>query len=48
MARSLRAALRALRVCALMATEADANITRCLAVVGLYVIRKPTHWWALP
>ena len=48
LARSLRAALRALRVCALFATEADQNIARCLAVVGLHVVRKPTHWWAIP
>jgi hypothetical protein len=48
LARSLRAALRALRVCVLMATEADATIARCLAVVGLHVVRKSTYWWAFP
>jgi len=47
LARSLRAALRALKVCTLLATEADADIRACLETVGVHVIRKPTHWWAL-
>lgn len=48
LAQSLRAALRALKVCVLLATEADGNIARCLATVGLHVVRKPTYWWAFP
>jgi len=48
LAQSLRAALRSLNVCALIATETDGNVTRCLATVGLHVVRKPTHWWAFP
>jgi hypothetical protein len=48
LARSLQEALRALRVCALLATEADSNIRHCLAVVGLHVVRRRTHWWAIP
>jgi hypothetical protein len=31
-----------------MATETDANIARCVATVGLYVVRKPTYWLAFP
>jgi len=48
LARSLRAALHALKVCTLLATEADGDIRACLERVGLHVIRRPTHWWALP
>jgi hypothetical protein len=48
LARSLRAALRALNVCAVFATEADANIALCLSIIGLHVVRKSTYWWAFP
>jgi len=48
LARSLRAALRALKACVILATEADAAIRHCLTTVGLHVVRKSTYWWAFP
>jgi hypothetical protein len=46
--RALRAALRQLNVCVLMATEADKQMTRFLSSAGLGVMRLPCHWWVIP
>ena len=45
---AMRAALRKLGVCVLIATEADDLWRAFLSSVGFYVARKPVHWWAIP
>jgi len=46
--RSLREAMRSLRVCVLIATEADGLLQTLMNTVGIYVVRKSVHWWVIP
>ncbi len=46
--RSLRVALSSVGVCAAGATEPDAVFRALQDGIGIYVRRRPVHWWSIP